>query len=115
MAPILEAKSLDLLLRLKPKVTDFFSVTPNHYLYAGPLGIRHFTCLINALLNDISSINISEVNRAYACVLFKGHSKDRSLSSSYRTISTCPLVAKALDLHIRDLNVAKWNEHQAST
>ena len=34
---------------------------------------------------------------------------------SYRTISSCPFLAKSLDLYIRDLHLDKWNECQAST
>ena len=44
-----------------------------------------------------------------------GHSKDKTLARSYRTISTCPLVAKGLDIFLRDLNLDKWNSHQAPT
>ena len=44
---ITEARALDLLTRLKPNVPDFFSITPNHYLYAGPAGIKHFSVMIN--------------------------------------------------------------------
>ena len=84
MPTISESKALSLLHRLKPDVADFYSVTPKHYLFAGPLGIKHFTLLLNTLLENISNISITEVNRAYAVVLFKGHGKDRSSSSSYR-------------------------------
>ena len=48
-------------------------------------------------------------------LLYKGHNKDRTLDSSYRTISTCPLFAKGLDLYVRDLNIGKWNSKQAPT
>ena len=34
---------------------------------------------------------------------------------SYRTISSCPVIAKALDIMIRDWNVRLWNLHQAPT
>ena len=112
---ITEGRALDLLTRLKPNVCDFFSITPNHFLYAGPAGVRHFSVMLNMLLHDIQNVAISEVNRAYACVLFKGHSKDRTQASSYRTISFCPLVAKALDLHIRDLHIKEWNADQSAT
>ena len=115
ICPVSESEALNLLHRLKPDVPDFFSITPNHYLYAGPAGIRHFTLLVNVLLTDVSCMDISEVNRAYACVLFKGHNKDKTSASSYRTISTCPVVAKALDLHIRDLHIKEWNSDQADT
>ena len=51
----------------------------------------------------------------YALLLYKGHSKERTLDSSYRTISTCPLVAKGLDILVRDLCIEKWNIQQAAT
>ena len=58
---------------------------------------------------------ITEFCVVYACILFKGHNKDRNSDRSYRTISTCPVVAKALDLYIRDLHKEKWNLDQAPT
>ena len=112
---ISEEKALELLNRLKPHVPDLYSITPAHYLYAGPTGWKYFCSLLNFLIADIRNISIVEVNQAYACILFKGHSKDKTSSRSYRTISTCPVVAKALDLHIRDLHVVNWNENQPET
>ena len=100
---------------MSPDVTDFFGLTPNHYNYAGPAGWDHFYRLLNALINDISNITIFEVNAVHACIFFKGHGKDKSSSRSYRTISTCPVVAKALDLFIRDLCLDVWNKDQAET
>ena len=100
---------------MKPNVIDFFSITPNHYLYAGPQGWKHFSLLLNGLLYDVRNVAIDEVNTAYACILFKGHNKDKTLSNSYRTISTCPVVAKALDLYIRDIHLTNWNLRQMST
>ena len=46
---------------------------------------------------------------------YKGHSKERTLDSSYRTISTCPLVAKGLDILVRDHSIDKWISQQAAT
>ena len=115
MAPITDIEALKILERMKPDVLDFFSVTPYHYLYAGPAGWQHFTLLLNALIYDLSNIDLSEVNRAYACILFKGHGRDKTSSRSYRTISSCPVVAKALDILIRDRHVEQWNLHQAPT
>ena len=79
------------------------------------MACSHFHKLLNYFLEDINNTSIHEVNAAYACILFKGHNKEKSSCRSYRTISTCPLVAKALDLYIRDLNVESWNKQQAST
>ena len=104
--PITEEESLNLLLKMKPNVTDLYNITPSHYLNAGPVGCNHFHLLLSALLDDNKNTTISEVNSTYAVVLFKGHQRDRTSSRSYRTISTCPLVAKALDVYIRDLNIS---------
>ena len=113
--PISEKDSFELLQKLKPNVNDIQSVTPNHYNYAGPAGWKHFYLLINALLSDVNNTSIDEINAVYACIIFKGHGKDKSSDRSYRTISTCPVVAKALDLYIRDLNIKSWNLKQAET
>ena len=112
---ISESAAFALLQKMKPTVNDFYSVTPNHYKYAGPVGWRHFHLLINALISNVNNISISEVNTAYACILFKGHGKDKTSDRSYRTISTCPVVAKALDLLIRDRHIETWNETKALT
>ena len=113
--PISEEKSLKLLQRMKPDVSDFYGVTPNHYIYAGPAGWNHFHVLLNALAADVSNTTIVEVNTVYACIIFKGHGKDKGSSRSYRTISTCPVVAKGFDLYIRDMHVDTWNRDQAET
>ena len=107
--------SNDILKRIRPNVNDFHSVTANHFLHAGDIGLYHFFLLLEALLEDISSITIEEDNTVHAAILFKGHSKDKTSASSYRTISTCPLVAKALDIYLRDLNIDTWNADQAPT
>ena len=113
--PISEKDSFELLQKLKPNVNDIHSVTPNHYNYAGPAGWKHFHLLLNALLSDVNNTSINEINAVYACIIFKGHGKDKSSDRSYRTISTCPVIAKALDLYIRDLNIQAWNLKQAET
>ena len=38
---------------------------------------------------------------------------NKSSERSYRTISVCPLLVKALDLYIRELNLTIWNNDQA--
>ena len=82
-----------LLERLRPDVTDYFSISAHHYLAAGIPGINHFAHLLNLLIAAIP-----EVNSAWATMLHKGHGKPRSSSRLWRCISTCPLLAKALDL-----------------
>ena len=113
--PISERESFELMQKMKPDVNDVYGVTVNHFNYAGPAGWKHFHLLLSFLISDVNNTDIEEVNTVYACILFKGHNKDRSSDRSYRTISTCPVIAKALDLYVRDLGIASWNENQAST
>ena len=100
---------------MKQTVTDVFGITINHYAYAGPLGWKHFNLLLNILLADVNNTTIEQVNTVHACILFKGHNKDKTSDRSYRTISSCPVVAKALDMYVRDLNIDDWNLNQAET
>ena len=44
-----------------------------------------------------------------------GHSKDKGCARSYRSISTCPLTAKALDMYVQDLNIDSWDYCKAPT
>ena len=112
---ISEKDAFDLLHKMKPDVNDFFSITPNHYRYAGPAGWTHFYLLLALLIDIVNNTDIIEINTVYACVLFKGHNKDKTSDRSYRTISTCPVIAKALDMYVRDLNIHIWNMNQAET
>ena len=41
---------------------------------------------------------------------YKGHKKPRTMANSYRTISTCPLLSKALDLYVKQLSMNEWDE-----
>ena len=113
--PISEPDSFNLMKKMKGSVNDVYGVTVDHFVYAGPAGWKHFHLLLNNLLTDVNNTDIEEVNTVYACILFKGHKKDKSSDRSYRTISTCPVVAKGLDLYIRDLGILSWNENQAET
>lgn len=94
---------------------DVNSITANHYINAGESGMKHFQLLFNTFVADISLLNITEINKVYANILFKGHQKDKTSDRSYRSISVCPLLAKALDLYIRELNIDVWNNDQAET
>ena len=107
--------SKSILKSVRPSVNDFHSITANHFLYAGEPGIIHSHLLLKTLITNISLIKVKEVNIVHATILFKGHLKDKTLASSYRTISCCPLVAKALDTYLRDLNIVTWNKDQAPT
>ena len=115
LPPISVDKASDILHSVKPHVTDLYSITAKHYINAGESGILHFCKLLNLLIHDINSISIPELNAVYAIILFKGHNKEKNLARSYRTISTCPFLAKVLDLYVRDLNLKAWNSDQADT
>ena len=100
---------------MKPEVTDLFSISALHFVNAGQEGLLHFQKLLNWLIEDLNNITIEEFNAVYAIILYKGHDKDKSSDRSYRTISTCPFLAKSLDLYVRDLNLLAWNADQAET
>ena len=104
-----------ILLKMKATVIDFFSLTPLHFINAGSSGFIHFNLLLNALITDVNNSTIEELNTIFALLLYKGHNKERTLDTSYRTISTCPVLAKGLDFYIKDLFIDKWNSKQAST
>ena len=104
-----------ILQRMKSTVSDFYSITTAHFLNAGEDGVKHFFFLMNCIIDDIKNASIEELNNAYALLLHKAHGKPKTLSSAYRTISTCPLLSKALDIYVRDLNIEKWNQQQALT
>ena len=79
---------------------DLYSITASHFKNAGSAGYIHFNVLLNAFISNINNTNIEELNSVYALFLHKGHNKEKTLDSSYRTISTCPLIAKGLDIYI---------------
>ena len=86
-----------------------------HFINAGVEGVEHFHFLFNCIIDDVNNASIEELNSVYALLLHKGHNKPRNVSNAYRTISTCPLLAKALDTYIRHLHLSKWNTEQAAT
>ena len=108
-------KSTSILKRIKSSVNDIYSITANHYIFAGTAGYIHYNLLLNAFIMDVNNCTVEELNTVYALLLYKGHKKDRTLDSSYRTISTCPLIAKGLDVYVRDLSIDSWNDKQAET
>ena len=89
--------SMKILLNLKPNVSDLYSITPHHFIHAGPEGHQHFHHLLSLLVNDINLSSLEEFNSVYAKLLYKGHNKDKTNHRSWRTISNCPVLAKALD------------------
>ena len=82
-------------------MTDIYNITALHYLNAAESGLDHFHALLSAIIENVNLSGMSELNSIHARVLYKGHSKDRENASSYRTISTCPLLSKALDIYVR--------------
>ena len=107
--------SLKLLLKVKKNVKDHFGITALHYLHAGEQGLLHFNFLLNAVLQDVSNAAVNELNLVHGLILHKGHNKNKFSHRSYRTISTCPFIAKCLDLYLRWLYQPVWNSHQAGT
>ena len=108
-------QAMELLISMKPDVNDLYSITPRHYLNAGMEGARHFTFLLNLIIQNVNLSTLEELNSVWAMVLHKGHGKDRESDRSYRTISTCPFLAKALDKYIGGLYESGWAEAQADT
>ena len=113
--PLSLEQSTNILLRMKPSVRDFWSITPLHYRNAGDEGLVHFNFLLNLVIQEINSSSVKELNTVHALLLHKGHGKSVTSDRSYRTISSCPVLAKALDIHIHDLFIDNWNEAQAAT
>ena len=108
-------ESTDIILRIRPNVNDLYSITAFHYIHAGEEGLAHFNSLLNILISDINFMMVPEMNSVYACILYKGHNKERTSDRSYRTISTCPLLAKAFDTYLRILIIDQWKSIQADT
>ena len=104
--PLLDIEAAEkLLYSLRPNVCDHWSISASHYINGGPTGIKHFQLIMNTAISDIENTTCDEFNTAHAQVLYKGHQKDNTFASSYRTISSCPFVAKGLDTYIRDLSL----------
>ena len=104
-----------ILQRLKKHVTDINGVTVQHYMNAGHEGLAHFVTQLNCIISEVNNGTIDELNLALGLILYKGHRKEKNSDRSYRTISTCPLLAKALDLHLRDLYQDQWDTCTAAT
>ena len=90
-------QSVEILYSLREEVNDLFSITASHFSHAGSAGIRQFHLLMSSLIANINNAGLSKLNDVWAMILYKGHNKDKETDRSYRTISTCPLLAKSLD------------------
>ena len=108
-------KAVKLLSRMKKNVKDYYSITAQHYINAGAEGLTHFCDLLNAIISGADNAGIEELNTAHGLILFKGHNKEKTSDRSYRTISSCPFLAKAIDLYLRDLYHNLWDICQAPT
>ena len=82
---------------------------------AGPAGHQHFAALLNLVISNINLSTEADLNSTWSVMLHKGHGKPRSLCRSWRCISTCPLVPKALDLYVSDLHSDNWMIASAPT
>ena len=105
----------EILYGLIPDVNDLFSITPRYYINAGVEGARHFFFLMNVIIDNANLFSLPELNSVWAMVLHKGHGKPKDSDRSYRTISTCPLLSKALDKYIGGLYESGWAAVQAET
>ena len=108
-------QSVELLYSVRLEVNDLFSITAAHFINAGAAGLRHFHLLMSSLVTNINNASLSELNDIWAMILYKGHNKDKESDRSYRTISTCPLLAKCLDLYIGQRYYSDWRQAQAPT
>ena len=70
---------------------------------------------MNKIIYEINTSSIEELNTVIALLLHKGHGKPRTSDRAYRTISTCPVLSKALDIYLHDLFIDLWNSAQAET
>ena len=107
--------STKLLKKIKKNVKDYYSITSLHYINAGDEGLLHFNTLLNSIITDINNASLEELNIAHGLIYYKGHKKDKTSDRSYRNISSCPFLAKALDLYLRDLYLDLWEAKQAAT
>ena len=108
-------KAEELLRAIRPSVTDFYSISALHYLNGRSPAINHFKLILNAVLSDIETFALSQLNTCHAIILFKGHGKCKTSDRSYRTISSCSFIAKAADKYIGWLEEDKWAAAQAET
>ena len=104
-----------LLKSIKPSVTDIFSISALHYLNGGDPAVTHFQLLLNAVIADVENYALSEINTVHAIILHKGHGKDKHIDRSYRTISSCPFLAKCADKYVGSLVQETWSSAQADT
>ena len=94
--PISMSDGERILRRLKPSVIDYYSITSHHFLHLGQAGLLLFVSLMNLVLRHVRHASVEELNNVFATILFKGGHKEPELDKSWRTISCCSLIAKAI-------------------
>ena len=87
---------------MKSSVADFWSITPLHFRNAGDEGFKHFFYLMNMAISDTNNTSAKELNTVYALLLHKAHGKSRTSDRNYRTIPTCSVLAKGIDMFLHD-------------
>ena len=108
-------KAQSLLRRLKKGVVDVYGISTPHFINAGVEGHKLLASLLNSIILNVDNSSVSDINVTHGLILHKGGQKDKSSARSYRTISTCPIVSKALDLYLRDLYQEQWESLTAPT
>ena len=71
--------------------------------------------MLNNIITNVNNAGLTELNTAHGLIFYKGHRKEKTSDRSYRTISSCPFLAKSLDLYLRDLYSDRWEDKQADT
>ena len=77
--------------------------------------IKGLSTIQDSLMEDLNNISIPELNKVWASILHKGHHKDKTLDTSYRTISSCPFTSRGLDTYISELYGDIWEQRQSPT
>ena len=108
-------ESIEILYSVRRNVNDLHSITAAHFINGGSTGLRHFHHLLSALIENVNNSSLSELNDIWAMILYKGHNKNKESARSYRTISTCPLLAKCLDIYVGRRYYSCWQNVQAPT
>ena len=106
-------KTRKILQSIRPAVMDHSSITGYHYRHSGVQGLLHLQHLVNAFISDVSNMSLEELNTTWACILHKGHGKDKYKAENYRTISCCPFLSKVIDTYLCDMFSHIWHEEQA--
>ena len=111
--PLISIQTTEKILHsLKKHVHDFHNLSPLHFINAGHAGIKAFHTLLTSLILFINLSTLESLNQVLSILLHKGHGKDPCSDRSYRTISNCTVLAKALDAYIGTLNIPLWDKSQ---